>query len=691
MPGSGPRKHDLAFNPHWHLPQSRTCHCEGWNKTTRPHVGASLVTMVSRTDPPTGRAVRGRHLRRGAANGLVVPAIGLIAGTGLLCVAFYVAATQPPGELEFTLFWLGELVGVVPLAVRLTRAQVSRPERLALLIAAGLFAFIPMFLRDPTAPLFFDNLVHWHQAQSIFQAGHPFVANSLLPIIKFYPGLEELTASLQNLTGLSTFDVATALMWLLHVVALVGIFLLTERITRSSRAAGLAALFYSVNPAFMFFDAQFSYESLAIVFAIWVLVCVVGMQTSVASRSQPRTWMVLASVLGAGCVVTHHITTYALILALLGVSIASFVLRGHDVDAGRRSRLTWTFTAILALGAAAWVVFVAPGTLGYLLPHVAPDIGDVLGVLSRTSAAPHYFAGSMGPRYEQVAAVVAVVLLVALAAAAWMTVRRYRTLSPSLLGLGAFGMLYFASLPVMLSSQGEAASRSWADSYIGFAVLIAVMACHVLARFDASAARRAGAAAITSAVLIVILVGNVHVQETVAYRFPGPYIYGSDTRSLTPELVATADWLRSAVGPGRLVVADRDTGIAISTFGDETLAGPSPGFPVWDLYFSTGLPPERLINDLRSSDYRYMVVESEMYQSLPLTGYYFNSSEPEVGSRTQPPPKAALAKFSGLPWLTEIYSSNHIQIYRFDFALVDACPTNPQPAIALLLRCGASQ
>ena len=633
------------------------------------------MTLASRTDPPTGGTVRLRHLRRRAADGMVIPAIGLIAGTGLLCVSFSVAATQPPGELEFTLFWLGEIIGIVPLAVRLTRAQASRPERLALLTAAALFAFIPKFLRDPTAPLFFDELIHWHQAQMIFQAGHPFVANSLTPIIKFYPGLEELTASLQNLTGLSTFFVATVFLWLLHVIALVGIFVLTELITRSSRAAGLAAFFYSVNPAFMFFDAHLAYESLAIVFA---------------SGTQRRTWIVLASVLGASCIVTHHVTTYALIVALSAVSVASFVLRGQDVNAGRRFRLTWTFTAMLAAGATAWLVLVAPGTIGYLAPHIVPDIGDLLRVLTRKGAAPLYFTNK-GPKYEQAAAVATILLLILLGAAAWMTVRRHGQRSPALLGLGAFGMLYFISLPVMLTSQGEAATRSWGDTYIGLAVLIAALASFVLPRFDRTAAGRVGVAIVASAAIVVMLVGNVHVQATIPYRFPGPYVYGSDTRSLTPELLATADWLRSTVGPGQPIVADRDTGIAIGTIGDEPVANPSPGFPVWDLYFSTGLPSERLLSELRTSGYRYMVVESEMYQTLPLTGFYFSTAEPEYGSRTQPPPKAALTKFASLPWLTEIYSTQHLRIYRIDYSQVDACPAEPHLAIALLPGCRTSQ
>jgi hypothetical protein len=252
-------------------------------------------------------------------------------------------------------------------------------------------------------------------------------------------------------------------------------------------------------------------------------------------------------------------------------------------------------------------------------------------------------------------------------------------------------MLYFLSVPILLTSQGEAAIRSWGDTYIGLAALIATLAYFVLPRFDRKRRGRVGVTVLIISILVVVTVGNVHVQATVAYRFPGPYIYGSDTRSLTPELVSTADWLRSTAGRDQSVVADRDTGIALGTYGDESVAFASPGFPVWDLYFSTGLPPMRLIRELRSSGYHYLVVETEMYRLLPQVDFYFSTEEPGYGSRTKPPPRTALAKFSNLPWLTEIFSTQHYRIYRIDYSQLNACPTRPLLAAPLLPGCRSTR
>jgi hypothetical protein len=136
-------------------------------------------------------------------------------------------------------------------------------------------------------------------------------------------------------------------------------------------------------------------------------------------------------------------------------------------------------------------------------------------------------------------------------------------------------------------------------------------------------------------------------------------------------------------------VTDGDTGLAFGTFGEQHLAVAWTGLPIWQLYFSSGLPSQRLINDLRGGGYRYLVVDTEMYHSLPEVGTDFEGVEPPGYHR--PPPVKAMTKFASLPWLTEIYSTQHLRIYRFDFSEVDACPAVPHVALALLPGCRASQ
>jgi hypothetical protein len=635
--------------------------------------------------PPSGNQQQKPDIRPSTVLYALGPGLGLVAGTALLCVAYSWAATRPPGNLEFLLFWLGELAAIVPLAARLSRDGPSRSQRLALVAAAGLFSFVPKFLRDPSAPLFHDELVHWHEAQAVFQAGHPFVPSTLISLIQYFPGLATLTASLQNLTGLSTFQVGTVLLWLLHLLALIGVFVLVERLTNSSRAAGIAGLVYAVSPAFMFFDAQFSYESLAIVFFIWVLVCIVELQAAGSSTRQQGVWFVVGLILALACVVTHHVTTYALVLALVAISVATTFRRRRDSQARHLARLTWAFTGTVASAAAAWLVFVAPGTLNYLAPHLKGGVTGLLDLVRGGTGPRSLFQGSSLPGYERAAAFLTpVVLLLVVAFALWRIKGQRHRLPPALLGLAAFGLLYFLSLPVMLTAESEGARRSWTFTYVGLAVLIGALSVDVGRRFDGSRRRRFAFAAAVTAVLVVLLVGNVSVQTNVDYRFPGPYVYGSDTRSLTTELLSAAAWLRTEVGPGQRIVTTRDDGLAFGTIGDQLLAAPSTGFPVWELYFSTAQPSPNLLDELRAAKYGYLVVDDRMARFLPEVGFYFEPSEPPAAVRTHPPPQAALTKVDALPWLTRIYSTDHLRIYRFDFTEVGACPWGSRLAVAVL-------
>jgi hypothetical protein len=541
-------------------------------------------------------------------------------------------------------------------------------------------------------PIFHDEIGHWAQAEAVFRAGHPFVPNTLIPIIQWYPGLEELTASIQNLTGMSTFQVAEALLWLLHAVALIGIFILAERLAGSSRAAGIASLLYAVNPAFTFFNSQFAYESLAIVFFIWVLVCVTCLQVARPRDGHRLPWFLVGLVLAAACIVTHHLSTYALILALLIICTIAVVRFRRTADSRRRVWLTIGFTALVVAGAGAWLAFVAPETIGYLLPYPSAGVAALAQLLGHHSAARQLFKGSSVPAYEQLAAFATPIILFGLLAGSVLQLwRRRRLPPPGLLGLAVFGLLYFASLPFILTPDSSGASRSWAYSYVGLAVLLSPFLVSLLRRGDLSYAGRPASRAALVIIVMTLLIGNVSLDVNVEYRFPGPYVYDSDSRDLTPELLASASWFRESMGANNDIVTDKDTGLAFGPFGRQKLAVAWKGFPDWELYFRTGLPSAALIHDLSKSSYHYLIVDTEMYHNLPEVGIYFEFGEPGAYDHPNPPPVTALAKFASLPWLTEIYSTQHIRIYRIDMSEFESCPADPQLPVALLPGCRASQ
>ena len=137
-------------------------------------------------------------------------------------------------------------------------------------------------------PLFQDELIHWHQAQMMFATGKVFVPNQLLGIVEYFPGLQLLAVELRHLSGLSTFAIGSVLLACCTSCR-------CSAVLRDRRAAHALELggrhrgprSIRSTPAFMFFDSQFSYESLSIVLFMWVIASVVGLQTAGATALLP--------------------------------------------------------------------------------------------------------------------------------------------------------------------------------------------------------------------------------------------------------------------------------------------------------------------------------------------------------------------------------------------------------------------
>lgn len=607
-----------------------------------------------------------------------------------MSVAYSWAASHGSGQLQFHLFWLAELLFLVPAIVRLLSRHASRAERLGLLVMIGLFDYLPKFLRNPSGPLFHDELAHWSQAQAIFSSSRLFVPNPLIGIIEYFPGLGVLTAALRHLTGLSTWQVGSLLLAILHVVSLVGIFVITERLTRSSMVAGIAAVIYSLNPSFMFFHSQYSYESVAIVYFVWIIACVVGVQTNHNEMRAKYPWFWIGLVLAAGCIVTHHLTTLILILALFvitGVTAARNLPpwrdRALDVRDSRHDLyLTGTYTILVLAGAGAWLLFVASGTIAYLAPQFLGGLHQIMALVRQEQQSRQLFAGSVVPSYERLAAFLTPVIL-ALCTAGGLRLlwRNRRQARPATIALALSGLLYFASLPVMLTRTGnEGARRSWAFTYLALSVLIAPFLAALLAKARPRTLMRLTLGGVLVALFVVVLIGNVSVQVNPEYMFPGPYVYGSDTRSLTPELLGMTRWFRGTQGTNQKVLADRYSALSLAAFGGEQTASPSTSFPIWELYFSKELPGPRLLSELIASNYPYIVVDRRMSRYVPVVGFYFDPNEPGAFVRTAPPPAAAIGKYQYLPWATKIYTSDNLEVYRVDFEALRARPAVPRPS-----------
>src|ERR1700722_8703749 len=596
-------------------------------------------------------------------------------GMAAIVKSYLVAQTTLSDEAEFIWFWAGMILMELPLIAVIARRRTGAAVRSALLLVIGFASYAPKLLRDPSAPIYHDEYAHWRATYDIVATGRLFLPAQLIPVIARYPGLHAATAVLVDVCGLSIWQAATVLVLLCHVALLAGIVALARAIGLDSRAATLAAVAYSFNASFLYFDTQFSYESMSITLVVWSLA---AFTQAIRAQSGPhrRAWCGLTMVLSFGCAITHHLTTIELTAVMLVISVALALPRAARCDGSRDTAATaWFLTAFTLAVIVGWITFVAPGTVAYLAPYLGTALNQLTQMVSGSSSGRQLFSASLSPWWEHIAAFG--VTLVALVFAAGGLLRRWRSSGrPAagreralLLGYATVGLAYFPSTVFIFSQAGaEASRRSWAISWIGLALLTAVSAAWLVdwAGLRSRAVARLTALGVLTAMTATALVGGTAAGLDASYRFPGPYLYGSDARSDTPELNAMAQWFLARFGPGHRVVTDRYTGLEMASFGLQDTAMPSAAFPVWDLYTAQpGQPlgPPSLFTVLTQGHYRYLIVDERMATDAPQLGIYFEGNEPNF-ALANGRPAFRLGTFNGVPWMSKIFESDNYAVYR---------------------------
>jgi hypothetical protein len=623
--------------------------------------------------------------RAGRAVWLCLPA-----GAALLIAAYTLAgrSTENGGQAKFVLFWLGILVFLVPVVRRLATPDATGSERVTLLAGTGLFLSLPKLLRNPRQPVFYDELAHWSQVERLHETGELFRPNPAVRVLPSYPGLHTVTDGVRQLTGLSTWQSALLLLAVLHVVGLVGAFVLVRRVTGSAVVAGLAGLVWALAPGALFFNAQFAYQSLAIVVFVWVLAAVAEAQAAIGPVRWA--WAGLAALLGLQVVVTHHLTSYALVLVLAVLAVVA------AVRPERRSELapTAAVLGVVTVANIAWMALrggraAVESIVDYLSPYPSDGLDQLWGALSGSGQRREFFVRSGLPGWEQSMAYIAPVLVVVLAVAGVRLLWRMEPRPVSATwGLVAVGGLYLAALPLVLTPTGaQGAHRSFPFTYLGAAVAVGAGLVALLRATGtrSSGVQRAGRLALL-AVLAVLAMGNVASNVNEFDRFPGPWEAGSDARNLTAELQASSEWLAEYESDDR-VVADLYSGTAFGMLGTEreacAVAAACPGgLPLWRFYDGQEIRPQEL-EALRADGYRFLVVDRRMAETTPRSGYWFNRAE-EGAFEHEPYSRETLTRLETMTWLTKVSTSTSFDVYLINIDAAEADVLEGEPGAATI-------
>jgi hypothetical protein len=598
-------------------------------------------------------------------------AAGVVAvGAALVVWAYHEAPTAAVQSYN-PVFWAGMVLAYLAVAWR----AVSGRHAVLWLGLLGLFTVLPTFWVSQGGPSGFDATAQFALLRNVISAGRPFQYSPLLPIGTFYPGLQSAAAAIHWLTGLSPWDSALTLVAVVHCLLPVQVYYIARALTVPHRWAAMAGVVYAANPSFVYFDTQFSYESVALLLMLTIVRLYV--EALAAERSGGPTWRqwlpasLLIAVISFGLVVTHHLTSLTGIALLLAGALCLKPMSGFADRKGgwRRMFVRWMPVLTLAMCFGLWVVFVAPATVGYLFPHVSGPASQLVALITGSNAsgaARAIFNHSTSPGYEQAAAIAApVIVAVALlfAGIRWL-------LKPSLRSnfLWSFVLTagYLVSLPLTLIGDGaEPAHRSWASTYLGVALLPAA----IVILFELDKRRpwlRRAAATVGAAILAVVLVGNIAVDGPPDTRFPGPYQFGSDTRSVTPETLRFAYWVEAHLGPGAHVVTDRFTALALTAHADAFTPLPENSLPTESIWYDPGPPARALLSAMERRGDDYLAVDARDAQYTTAGGApLFYLGEP---NRV---PLQNITRLAQWPWLRLLYSSQHYRLYKIDFHSYD--------------------
>ncbi len=631
--------------------------------------------------------------------------LALTSASGLLFIAAIDTAARFNLPWATDLFWFGLLLIFVPPLLAMLLLDLTRSERLTLVVLAGLALYFVKVLHSPGYFTLHDELLHWKTADTILRSGHLFTENPLLPVSPLFPGLHLATVSLAQLLGIDIYGAGVILLALMRAMFMIAIFSLLDFASGSPRVAGLATLLYMGNSNFIFFASQYAYELVALPTTILLFVVVVRRDAFTGLR---RVVLNLATVILVFVVVaTHHVTSYMTIALLLTSLVVLLILppveriglwlervvprlplyrtlicrlfpaaEASPVESRPLTQQLYGWTGLLvAITAIAWMIYVATPTLSYLSPVFSSALNELISIIQREGQTRALFtsaAGNVRPLWERLTTLGAVVLTILVFPYGVLEVwRKYRRQMVVLI-LTLAAAAYFASLGLRFTEKGwEISNRAGEYLFLGVALITALGGLSIFRRYRGSLWRNL----LIAAGATVIFIGGFQAGWAYWARLPGPYLVSADTRSIEAEGIAAADWTAAHLAPNSRLIADRINGLLMGAFGRQyVIRSGTDNIQTAPVLVSLWLG--RYEYDLMHlTRTQYVVTDRRLTQSTPELGVYVEMGEPGAMQYTQPLSELAIDKFDRLSGVSRIFDSGNIAIY--DVRSLSDAPAQP--------------
>ncbi|HET8814102.1 MAG TPA: hypothetical protein VFM51_04020 [Solirubrobacterales bacterium] len=501
-----------------------------------------------------------------------LPVIALLAAFGLFLCSLTNALSRATLSAPVLIYWLGLLIIALPIFFRLSSTRPSYRERLGLILLLGLALYCVKLVHDSPLYTFPDEFVHAFNAENIERYDHLYHFNPAIPTTPYYPGLEGATSALMMLTGMSSYGAGILLVGAARLTFMAALFFLFARLSGSARGAGLGVAIYTGTSNFLFWGAQFSYESLSLPLMVVVLMSFVEREASPPAGRKAWAVPIVLGILAIA--ITHHLTSYALAAIFIALAVLYRVMKIEKPN-------PWPF-ALLATGVAVgWLLIAARSTVGYLFPVLEEAVEAIIKTASGESAPRTLFhqasttaeTVASTPLAARAVALLAVAVLGVLTLIGLRQVWRRERGKPLVLLFCAAAVVFFAALTLRFAPAAwETGNRAAGFLFIGLAFVGIYGAAEVLTGGPNLLRRRL----LLTGALGVILVGGAISGWPWDIQLQRPMRATAEGREIESEPLALAEWAGDRLDGSRFAAPGSDSRALLEPGGQIALAGQGP-------------------------------------------------------------------------------------------------------------------
>jgi hypothetical protein len=583
------------------------------------------------------------------------PAIALLAAVGLFLCSLANALSRATLAPNSVIYWLGLLIIAVPIFFRLSSRQPSYRERLGLVLLLGAALYGVKVVHDSIFFTFPDEFVHAFNAENIARYHHLYHFNPAIPSTPRYPGLEGATSALMMLTGMSSFGAGIVLIGVARLTFVAALFLLFARLSGSARGAALGVAIYSGSSNFLFWGAQFSYESLSLPLMVVVLMAFVERE---AAPPEGRSAWLVPIVLGILAItITHHLTSYALALVFIVLAVLYRVMKIEKPN-------PWPLALLTTGVAAGWLLIAARSTVGYLFPVLGDALKAIFKTVSGESAARGLFNQAPGatevvgttPLGARAIALFAIALLAAGVLVGIRYVWRRERRKPLVLLFCAAALGFFAALLLRFAPAAwETGNRAGEFLFIGLAFVVVYAAAELLRSGPHLTRRRLT----FTAALGLVLVGGAISGWPWDVQLARPLQAKAGGREIDSEPLALAEFARRRISGSRFAAPEADARLLLQPGGQVAFGGQGP-----DVEDIIGTPTfaRWQLGVLRKNHLPYVVADRRANAEDTLRGQYFTVPG-QYGESLQEP--EVVHKFARLP-AGRVWDSGRVVLYDLE-------------------------